>query len=64
VGYLASTASTVTGYPQLLDSVDQYVRVSPELVEAVLTSLMLKAPGELAFTLWPTNPQKRLSGRF
>jgi len=64
VGYLASTASTVTGYPQLLDSVDQYVRVSPELVEAVLTSLMLKAPGELAFTLWPTNPQKRLAGRF
>lgn len=61
VSYLAATTSTVTGYPQILDAVDQYVRVSPDLVEAVLTSLLTKTPESLAYIMWPTNMQKRLS---
>lgn len=64
ISYLASTASTVTGFPQILDSVDQYVRVSQDLVEAVLTALLTKTPDSLAYIMWPTNAQKRLAGRF
>jgi hypothetical protein len=54
----------VTGYPQVLDAVDQYVRVSPDFVEAVLTALLSKTPEPLTHLLWPTNMQKRLAGRF
>ena len=64
VSYLASTTSSVTGYPQVLDAVDQYVRVSPDFVEAVLTALLSKTPKPLTHLLWPTNMQKRLAGRF
>jgi NurA-like 5'-3' nuclease len=64
VSYLASTTSSVTGYPQVLDAVDQYVRVSPDFVEAVLTALLSKTPEPLTHLLWPTNMQKRLAGRF
>jgi NurA-like 5'-3' nuclease len=64
LSYFASTASSVTGYPQILDAVDQYVRVSPDLVEAVLNALLSKTPGDLTHILWPTNMQKRLMGRF
>lgn len=64
ISFLASTTSTVTGYPQILDAVDQYVRVSPDLVEAVLTALLSKTPESLTHLMWPTNMQKRLSGRF
>jgi NurA domain. len=64
VSFLASTTSSITGYPQVLDAVDQYVRVSPEFVEAVLTALLSKTPGTLTHLLWPTNMQKRLSGKF
>ena len=64
LSYLASTASSVTGYPQILDAVDQYVRVSPDFVEAVLNALLSKTPGDLTHLLWPTNMQKRLAGRF
>ena len=64
VSYLASTTSSVTGYPQVLDAVDQYVRVSPDFVEAVLTALLSKTPESLTHLLWPTNMQKRLAGRF
>ncbi|MGC8994515.1 MAG: DNA double-strand break repair nuclease NurA, partial [Pyrobaculum sp.] len=64
VSYLASTTSTVTGYPQILDAVDQYVRVSPDLVEAVLTALLSKTPESLTHLMWPTNMQKRLASRY
>jgi hypothetical protein len=64
VSYLASTTSTVTGYPHILDAVDQYVRVSPDLVEAVLTALLSKTPESLTHLMWPTNMQKRLAGRY
>lgn len=64
VSFLASTASSITGYPQILDAVDQYVRVSPDLVEAVLTALLSKTPGALSYLMWPTNVQKRIAGRF
>ncbi|MEZ0248904.1 MAG: DNA double-strand break repair nuclease NurA, partial [Thermoproteus sp.] len=58
VSFLAATSSTVTGYPQILDEVDRYVRVSPELVESVLMMLIRKAPREVAGMLLPNNLQK------
>lgn len=63
VSYLASTTSH-TGYPHILDAVDQYVRVTPELVEAVLTALATRLPPSISYLTWPTNMQKRLAGRF
>ncbi|MFN7105370.1 MAG: DNA double-strand break repair nuclease NurA [Pyrobaculum sp.] len=59
VAYLASSTSPTTGYPQVLDAVDQYVRTSPELAEAILTAVVTRSP-ELALLMWPTNTQKRL----
>ncbi len=58
ISFLAATSSTVTGYPQILDEVDRYVRVSPELVDAVLMMLIRRAPKEVASVLLPNNLQK------
>ncbi|MEM1923626.1 MAG: DNA double-strand break repair nuclease NurA [Pyrobaculum sp.] len=63
VSYLASTTSH-TGFPHILDAVDQYVRVTPELVEAVLTTLFANVPKNITYFMWPTNMQKRLAGRY
>ncbi|MEL9990542.1 MAG: DNA double-strand break repair nuclease NurA [Thermoproteus sp.] len=58
ISFLAASSSTVTGYPQILDEVDRYVRVSPELVESVLMMLIRRAPREVAGMLLPNNLQK------
>lgn len=58
ISFLAATSSTITGYPQILDEVDRYVRVSPELVDAALMMLIRKAPKEMAEMLLPNNLQK------
>ncbi len=64
VSHLASSTSSVTGLPQILDAVDQYVRASPELAEQLLTMLMSKTASDFTLFMWPTNPQKRLLGRY
>ncbi|MEM1597723.1 MAG: DNA double-strand break repair nuclease NurA [Pyrobaculum sp.] len=64
IAYLSATSSTVTGYPSLLDAVDQYIRVPPELVESVLTAIVSKTPQSTSLLAWPTNLQKRLQGRY
>lgn len=58
ISFLAATSSPVTGYPQILDEVDRYVRVTPEFVDAVLMMLIRKAPQEMASMLLPNNLQK------
>ncbi|MFB6491460.1 MAG: DNA double-strand break repair nuclease NurA [Thermoproteus sp. AZ2] len=58
LAYLSATSSTVTGYPEVLDEVDKYVRVDPSFVESVLMMLLRKAPGEVAEVLLPNNLQK------
>jgi hypothetical protein len=63
VAFLAHTASPMTGYPQILDAVDQYVRVSPELAAAVLTALASRVPARLSYITWPANMQKALAWR-
>jgi len=58
LAFLAATSSTVTGYPQILDEVDRYVKVTPEFVEAVLMMLIKRAPQKVANMLLPNNLQK------
>lgn len=58
VSYLSATSSTTTGYPQILDEVDRYVRVTPDLVDAVLMMLIREAPSKLLNVLQPNNLQK------
>lgn len=58
LGYLAHTASSLTGFPALLDAVDSYVRAPQELLDTALVALLSRLPPEAATALLPANPQK------